>query len=118
MTQSITQIFSNKGNGSGMRGSDDGGYAKPGASDNFGSSHNAEFGGDFSKLDFDKPLFDYKASTKDSPDNHDGQDHSQGAGAGGSYGSSRSLYSSSTQNKNPNADRHSSQKLGSIETSG
>ena len=61
MTQSITQIFSNKNSGSGMRGvSDDGGYAKPGSNEHFGASHNNDFGGDFSKLDFDKPLFDYK----------------------------------------------------------
>ena len=73
MTQSITQIFSNKGSsGGGLRSSDDGGYAKP--------DYGADCGGDFSKLDFDKPLFDYRSS-KDSPgsgDHHDGQ-------PGGSY---------------------------------
>jgi len=68
MTQSITQLFSSSGKGgSGIRSGDDGGYAKPmGATENFGASHGGEFGGDFSKVDFDKPLFDFKS--KDSPD--------------------------------------------------
>ena len=51
-----------------MRNNDDGGYAKPmGAGENFGASHGGDFGSDFSKVDFDKPLFDFKSS-KDSPD--------------------------------------------------
>ena len=51
-----------------MRDVDDGGYAKPmgsgsGAGEHFGTSHAAaaDFGGDFSKVDFDKPLFDFKS---------------------------------------------------------
>ena len=61
MTQSITQLFAASGAKSGgIRSGDDGGYAKP-SSENFGSaSHGGDFGGDFSKVDFDKPLFDFK----------------------------------------------------------
>ena len=63
MTQSITHLFSSNGKGGGgVRSGDDGGYAKPmGAADNFGASQGGDFGGDFSKVDFDKPLFDFKS---------------------------------------------------------
>ena len=83
-----------------MRGGDDGGYAKPlldgtsgrvgsGPGERFGASGQDDFGGDFTKVDFDKPLFDIKQ--KDS-----GVDAGGSGGGGLGYGGVRSLYSSSS----------------------
>jgi len=94
MTHSISRMFSNNnnkghqssgsGSGNNGRGSDDGGYTRPlGGPEHFGASHANDFGGDFAKVDFDKPLFGAKES---------------GAGGdsfGGGQGQ-RSLYSSSS----------------------
>ena len=87
MSQSITQIFSSKGGRSG----DDGGYAKPmggNGGEHFGAS-NDDYGGDFAKLDFDKPLFGSKES---------GEGNADGGKASAGQGSfaQRSQYSSSS----------------------
>ena len=86
MTQSITQLFQSSGP-SGKNMPDDGGYTKPlggaGGTDHFGVSHENDFGGDFAKVDFDKPLF---GGGKDS-NSGDGQPMP------------RSLYSSSSSAK-------------------
>ena len=84
MTQSISRLFSNKGaqGGGNGRNQEDRGYARPiGAPESsFSASHGNDFGGDFAKVDFDKPLFGAKES-----------------GGGESFGQGqRSLYSSSS----------------------
>ncbi len=80
----------------GRSGPDSGGYTKPidsasanrGPGEHFGASgHGAdEFGGDFTKVDFDKPLFEIKQ-----------KDSGADSGAYGGVGV-RSLYSSSSAN--------------------
>lgn len=92
MTHSISRLYSNnnkgpqdRGSGNNGRGSDDGGYTRPlGGPEHFGASHANDFGGDFAKVDFDKPLFGAKESGAGSD--------SFGGGAQGQ----RSLYSSSS----------------------
>mmetsp|Transcript_26017 Transcript_26017/g.32458 ORF Transcript_26017/g.32458 Transcript_26017/m.32458 type:complete len:91 (-) Transcript_26017:960-1232(-) len=88
MTQSITQLFQSSSTNKNM--ADDGGYTtKPlgGGQDHFGVSHHGgDFGSDFAKVDFDKPLFGAKDS---------------GSGGDGGQPMARSLYSSSSAKQAP-----------------
>lgn len=101
VTQSITQMFAV---GRGSRNAEDGGYAQPlgggpGAGEHFGGSNDG-YGGDFAKVDFDKPLFG-------------GKDPSEGGyGARSQYSSSCSKTGGGTQ------DHHAQQKLVSKDGSG
>lgn len=92
--------------GRGGRNADDGGYAKtlgggPGAGEHFGGSNDG-YGGDFAKVDFDKPLFGGKDSS------------AEAAGFG-----ARSQYSSSCSKTAGGGQEHpSQQKLVSKDVSG